>query len=309
MHIRRPFGVHQLSGLGILGANNQNLLARFATTAYNNGCTVLDIGAGAPLNNLTPADTAEAMKQGGITAAIATVFFPGDESLGNPILNSGRNGRALDSFRISIHWVRQLRKHGIEVKKIAGPSCFCVGFDYRPQFPDGITEFAANFYGELKPELDGDGLTVALEYLRPGESIGAISDIEDIRAISNAVGGRTVLWHGDTFHMQSHGRDPAAEIQKGGDILGYLHAHGEQRLPAGADNLFNDPDLTDYTDWNGITAALNEVGYDGEVVTESFGAKVRAQIPSLGDGLSRPVALREHVRVTRQTFRKVGMIG
>jgi sugar phosphate isomerase/epimerase len=305
----RPFGIHQLAGPGILNAGRQNLLTRFTATAHNNGCTILDIGAGAPLNNLTPAETAEAMKRGGIDTAIGTIFFPGNQCMGNPIYDNGRDRLSLDSFRAGIHFLLKLRKNGIKVAKIAGPSCFCVDFDYRAQFPGGITDFAANFYRELKSELNGEGLTVVLEYLRPSESIGAISSVEDVRAISNAVGNRTVLWHADTFHMQSYGRDPAHEIRKGGDILGYLHAHGNRRLPAGAKPMFGKSGVTDRTDWINVASALDEVGYDGEVVTEPFGAKVRAQIPALGDGLLHTFAPRDHLRITRRTLQRAGVIG
>ncbi len=310
MHLQRKYGGHQLSGPGILPANSAFTLGRFAKTLRNNGGSVIDLGLGTPLNGLTTEETAGTLLRHGISHVVGTVFFPGDESLGNPATEKGMV-LALENFDRAIDYALDLRRHHITVSKIAGPSGFCVGYDYRTEFPAGITAQVARFYQRLKPRLDDNGLMVVLEYLRPGESIGAISSVDDVRAVHNAVGGRTVLWHFDTVHTQAYDRDIFEDLTTGGDILGYVHAHGPLRIPAGGENIF-DPTgvcLRDCTDWVQFAETLDGVGYAGEVVTEPFSRQTRQQIPPLGEGLPHPVQPREHLRITRSTFKKAGVIG
>lgn len=64
----------------------------------------------------------------------------------------------------------------------------------------------------------------------------------------------------DTFHMNIEEKDPAAAIRKAGKHLKHVHACGNDRGAPGQDHIH----------WPAIRDALNEVGYDGALVIESF---------------------------------------
>jgi len=66
--------------------------------------------------------------------------------------------------------------------------------------------------------------------------------------------------HLDTFHMNIEEKDPAAAIRKAGKHLGHFHACGSDRGTPGNDHI----------DWKSIASALKRVGYQKEVVIESF---------------------------------------
>jgi D-psicose/D-tagatose/L-ribulose 3-epimerase len=74
------------------------------------------------------------------------------------------------------------------------------------------------------------------------------------------VGSPALMVHLDTFHMNIEEKDPAAAIRKAGKHLGHFHACGSDRGTPGNDHI----------DWKSIASALKRVGYQKEVVIESF---------------------------------------
>lgn len=71
--------------------------------------------------------------------------------------------------------------------------------------------------------------------------------------------------HLDTFHMNIEEKDQAAAIRKAGKLLGHVHACGCDRGTPGNDHI----------DWKSIAKALKAIGYDGDVVIESFTTDVK----------------------------------
>jgi D-psicose/D-tagatose/L-ribulose 3-epimerase len=69
----------------------------------------------------------------------------------------------------------------------------------------------------------------------------------------------------DTFHMNIEEKDSAAAIRKAGKLLGHFHACGCDRGTPGNDHI----------DWQSIARALKDIGYDGDVVIESFTTDVK----------------------------------
>ncbi len=80
-----------------------------------------------------------------------------------------------------------------------------------------------------------------------------------------AVGARNVKLHLDTFHMNIEEKNQAAAIRKAGKHLGHFHACGTDRGTPGGDSL----------DWAPIVDALQDVGFTGDVVIESFTQDVK----------------------------------
>jgi D-psicose/D-tagatose/L-ribulose 3-epimerase len=64
----------------------------------------------------------------------------------------------------------------------------------------------------------------------------------------------------DTFHMNIEERSIPDAIRRAGDRIGHFHACGNDRGAPGKGSI----------DWDGVEVALTDVGYDGQVVVESF---------------------------------------
>lgn len=67
----------------------------------------------------------------------------------------------------------------------------------------------------------------------------------------------------DNYHANVEERDVAEAFRLAGDRLAHVHLCANDRGAPGADHF----------DWDGIRAALTEIGYDGAVVIESFTAE------------------------------------
>jgi len=80
-----------------------------------------------------------------------------------------------------------------------------------------------------------------------------------------AVGSPAFKLHLDTFHMNIEEKNQAAAIRKAGKLLGHFHACGSDRGTPGNDHI----------DWKPIAAALKAIGYQGDVVIESFTTDVK----------------------------------
>ncbi|MHA3769927.1 sugar phosphate isomerase/epimerase family protein [Verrucomicrobiota bacterium sgz303538] len=80
-----------------------------------------------------------------------------------------------------------------------------------------------------------------------------------------AVGAPNVKLHLDTFHMNIEEKNQPAAIRKAGKLLGHFHACGTDRGTPGGDSL----------NWAEVVKALKDVGYDNEVVIESFTTEVK----------------------------------
>ena len=110
------------------------------------------------------------------------------------------------------------------------------------------------------------------------------------------VGNPAVRLHLDTFHMNIEEKDPVAAVRQAGDLLGHFHACGTDRGTPGNDHM----------DWAGIGQALKDIGYDGQVVIESFteDVKVIARAASIWRKFEpdkRDIA-RDGVQFLRKTF-------
>jgi len=80
-----------------------------------------------------------------------------------------------------------------------------------------------------------------------------------------AIGARNVKAHLDTFHMNIEEKFQGPAILKAGRMLGHFHACGSDRGTPGNDHI----------DWKSVVRALKKIGYQGDVVIESFTTDVK----------------------------------
>jgi len=104
-----------------------------------------------------------------------------------------------------------------------------------------------------------------------------------------AVGNPAVKLHLDTFHMNIEEKNQGDAIRKAGKKLGHFHACGSDRGTPGNDHI----------DWKPIAKALKEIGYQGDVVIESFTTDVKV--------IARAAAIWRRMEPTRDEIAVKGL--
>jgi D-psicose/D-tagatose/L-ribulose 3-epimerase len=108
------------------------------------------------------------------------------------------------------------------------------------------------------------GVTVCIEVLNRFET-DFLNTCDQGLALLAAIGSPAMKLHLDSFHMNIEEKDLGAAIRRAGKQLGHFHACGSDRGTPGGD----------HTDWPGIARALKAIGYQGDVVIESFTPDVK----------------------------------
>lgn len=108
------------------------------------------------------------------------------------------------------------------------------------------------------------GVELCIEPLNRFET-DFLNTVDQGLKLIKAIGAKNVKLHLDTFHMNIEEKNQAAAIRKTGKLLGHFHACGTDRGTPGNDSL----------DWKPIIKALKEVGYDQDIVIESFTTDVK----------------------------------
>lgn len=108
------------------------------------------------------------------------------------------------------------------------------------------------------------GVEICIEPLNRFET-DFLNTVDQGLKLVKAVGSKAVKLHLDTFHMNIEEKNQPAAIRKAGKLLGHFHACGTDRGTPGGDSL----------NWKEIVKALKDVGYDADVVIESFTTDVK----------------------------------
>jgi len=116
-----------------------------------------------------------------------------------------------------------------------------------------------------------------------------LNTVEQGLELIDAVGSPALQLHLDTFHMNIEEKSQAAAIRKAGKHLGHFHACGSDRGTPGGD----------HTDWKGIVAALKAVGYQGDIVIESFTQDVKV--------IARAAAIWRKIEPSREAIAVKGL--
>jgi D-psicose/D-tagatose/L-ribulose 3-epimerase len=117
---------------------------------------------------------------------------------------------------------------------------------------------------KLAKHAEKRGVTICIEPLNRFET-DFLNTCDQGLKLVKAVGSKAVKLHLDTFHMNIEEKDQAASIRKAGKYLGHFHACGSDRGTPGGDHIA----------WPAIVQALKSIGYQGDVVIESFTTDVK----------------------------------
>jgi D-psicose/D-tagatose/L-ribulose 3-epimerase len=108
------------------------------------------------------------------------------------------------------------------------------------------------------------GVKLAIEPLNRYETDFINTAGQGLKMIAD-VNSDALFLHLDSFHMNIEEKDQYKAIVSADDKLGHFHACGSDRgTPEG-----------DHINWDKISAALNQVGYDKQIVIESFTTDVK----------------------------------
>ena len=108
------------------------------------------------------------------------------------------------------------------------------------------------------------GKKICLEPLNRFET-DFINTCDQALKLVKAVGSPALKLHLDTFHMNIEEKCQGGAIRKAGKLLGHFHACGSDRGTPGNDHIR----------WECIAKALKDIGYEGDVVIESFTTDVK----------------------------------
>jgi D-psicose/D-tagatose/L-ribulose 3-epimerase len=150
---------------------------------------------------------------------------------------------------------------------VAGPIYASVGRKWRLSAAERA-RLVRELAGNLAPVAEyaaESGVRLALEPLNRFET-SLINTVEQATEVVDAVGSPALGLLLDTFHMNIEERSIPDAIRMAADRVYHFHACASDRGAPGADHL----------DWDGIVRALDEVGYEGAVVIESFTAETEA---------------------------------
>jgi D-psicose/D-tagatose/L-ribulose 3-epimerase len=150
---------------------------------------------------------------------------------------------------------------------VAGPMYSAVGKARLEDEADRETEwqFAVDGLKEMAAYAGEKGVRLAFEPLNRFET-DLVNVVDQGLKLINDVGSPYLGFHLDTFHMHLEEKDSPAAVRKAGDRIFHFHACENDRGVPG----------TGQVDWKGVFEALADVGYEGNVVIESFTPEVKS---------------------------------
>jgi D-psicose/D-tagatose/L-ribulose 3-epimerase len=130
---------------------------------------------------------------------------------------------------------------------------------HTPEEREAQFEQIADALRPLCKEAESSGIVLAMEPLNRFET-DCINTLGQAVEMIERVGSPALKIHIDTFHMQIEEADSTEAILQAGQHIGHVHASASHRGLLGRDQV----------DWLGVLGALQEVGYTGDIVIESF---------------------------------------
>jgi D-psicose/D-tagatose/L-ribulose 3-epimerase len=198
---------------------------------------------------------------------------------------------------------RELGKHGL----VCGSVCACMGPDrdlrgtpkaqktglaYLMKLVDQAVVLGAKTVVKhlktLCKHAEQRGILICLEPLNRFET-DFINTCDQGLKMLKGVGSPALKLHLDTFHMNIEEKCQGDAIRKAGRRLSHFHACGSDRGTPGNDHI----------NWDCIAKALKEVGYDGDVVIESFTTDVKV--------IARAAAIWRRIEPTRNEIAVKGL--
>jgi len=154
----------------------------------------------------------------------------------------------------------------LDAKVVAGPMYSAVGKSHYDDPVERKKEWDRAVAGiqEMADYAKGKGIKLALETLNRFET-DMINTVKQGMQFITEVGRENVGLHLDTFHMHLEEKSSGDAIRTAGDKIFHFHACENDRGVPG----------TGQVRWDEIAHAIQDVGYAGPIVIESFSQEVK----------------------------------
>lgn len=187
------------------------------------------------------------------------------------VFGPGRNLSSLDikereAARDYLIWMINAAQK-LDSNVVAGPMYSAVGKARLEDFQDREIEWklAVDGLKEMAAYAEERGVKLAFEALNRFET-DLINVVDQGLKLIQAVGAPNLGLHLDTFHMHLEEKNSGEAIRKAGDRIYHFHTCENDRGVPG----------TGQVNWTEVFEALVDVGYDGNVVIESFTPEVKS---------------------------------
>jgi len=120
-------------------------------------------------------------------------------------------------------------------------------------------ELVSGHLSGLCRRAEAAGVTLAVEPLNRFET-DFINTLGQAAELIEVVGASNLKIHADTFHMNIEEDDTAAALAKHGPLIAHVHASASHRGIPGRDQVR----------WEQVFEGLEDIGYAGDVVLETF---------------------------------------
>ena len=230
-------------------------LERLAPKVRDRGFDVIELPVEQP-EDWNPGRAARLLSDLGLKATVVLVMSPGREL----VQSDAKTVRTTQSYLRKVVDVA----HEVGSPVIAGPAYASVGRTWRmteAERQDAYEEWRENLLPVVE-HAKAAGVTVAVEPLNRYET----SFLNTVEQGMDALDGLPEEGCGlalDVYHMNIEERDIPEAVLFAEDRVAHVQVSANDRGAPGADHL----------DWKGILAALDEVGYTGPLVIESFTAE------------------------------------
>ena len=216
------------------------------------GAEVIELAICEP-SAVTPAKVLKALESADLPRpTLCGAFGPGKDLRGSEA--DRRN--TVDYLAALIKIAEQLG-----AKTICGPFYSQVGHtkSYTPREREEQLNRIAKTLGPICQKAEQAGVILAMEPLNRFET-DCINTLEQAVALIELVGSPALKIHMDTFHMNIEENDSGKAILAAGPHIGHVHASASHRGLLGQDQVH----------WDEVFSALHAIGYNGDVVIESF---------------------------------------
>ena len=172
---------------------------------------------------------------------------------------------------------------------LCGPMCVPVGELRGRSYTESEWAAAVDSFGAIAEVAASEGVEIALEPLNRFETF-MINTVEEGVRLMDEIGHSSIGLLLDTFHMHIEEKSTADAIRRAAPHLKHFHTSENDRGIVGSGQVA----------WTETFAALEEIGYDGWLVVESF----NAVIPELAGATCIWRALAESPEaLARESFR------
>ena len=207
------------------------------------------------VGQLTPEPVRQALDRTGLIPCVVGAMAPGRDLVDtDPDSVAGTQ----DYLKACIDLAAE-----IGAAAVCGPFYAATGRVWRMD-PEQRAQAYRQWRENLAPVVDhaaGRGITVGIEPLNRYET-SLVNTVDQALTGLDGLLGPSLGLALDTYHLNIEERSSADAVRTAGEHLVHLQVCGNDRGAPGHDQ----------TDWTGILAALDEVGYRGPLVIESFTA-------------------------------------